>query len=67
MPWPNHILEQFDTVTPLGEVDETEYYGPFNGLLQEVFPGPEHFMVVPHYKRPTHPQSVDSDFTLFDA
>jgi len=59
MPWPDYILEQFDTVTPLGEVDEVEYYGPFNGLLQEVFPSPEHFMVVPQYKHPTHPQSIE--------
>jgi hypothetical protein len=31
--WPKHIVEQLSTVTPLGEVDETEYYGPYNGLL----------------------------------
>ncbi|KAF8523471.1 hypothetical protein BU17DRAFT_43782 [Hysterangium stoloniferum] len=59
MPWPSHIVEQFDTITPLGEVDETEYCGPFNGLLLELFPGPEHFMIVPQYKRPTYPQSID--------
>lgn len=59
MPWPSHIIEQFGTITPLGEVDETEYYGPYNGLLLELFPGPEHFMIVPQYKRPTYPQSID--------
>ena len=59
MPWPVHVVEQFDTVTPLGEVDETEYYGPYNGLLLELFPGPQHFMIVPQYKRPTYPQSID--------
>jgi hypothetical protein len=57
--WPDHILEQFGTVTPLGEVDETEYYGPYNGLLLDQFPGPEHYMIVPQYKRPTYPQSID--------
>jgi len=57
--WPEHIVEQFGTVTPLGEVDETEYYGPYNGLLLDQFPGPEHFMIVPQYKRPTYPQSID--------
>ena len=45
--WPEHILEQFGTVTPLGEVDETEYYGLYNGLLLDQFPGPEHYMIVP--------------------
>ena len=33
MGWPEYIIEQFSTVTPLGEIDETEYYGPYNGLL----------------------------------
>jgi hypothetical protein len=57
--WPEHIVEQFSTVTPLGEIDETEYYGPYNGLLLDQFPGLEHFMIVPQYKRPTYPQSID--------
>ncbi|KAF9508227.1 hypothetical protein BS47DRAFT_1350688 [Hydnum rufescens UP504] len=55
--WPEHIVEQFGAVTPLGEVDETEYYGPYNGLLLDQFPGPEHSMIIPQYKRPTYPQS----------
>ncbi|KIJ24786.1 hypothetical protein M422DRAFT_39007 [Sphaerobolus stellatus SS14] len=59
MPWPEYIQEQFATVTPFGEVDETEYYGPYNGLLFELFPSPEHFMIVPQYKRPRYPQSAD--------
>jgi hypothetical protein len=57
--WPEHIVEQFSTVTLLGEVDETEYYGPYNGLLLDQFPGPEHYMIVPQYKRPRYPQSID--------
>ncbi|KAF8529671.1 hypothetical protein BU17DRAFT_36489 [Hysterangium stoloniferum] len=59
MPWPEHVREQFGTVTAFGEIDETEYYGPYNGLLLHLFPGEEHFMVVPQYKRPTYPQSID--------
>jgi hypothetical protein len=55
---------QFSTVTPsVGEVDETEYCGPYNGHLLDQFPGREHFMVVPMYKFPTYPQSID--FTAF--
>ncbi|KAF8312893.1 uncharacterized protein EI90DRAFT_3137008 [Cantharellus anzutake] len=58
MPWPPHTLEQFGTVAR-GDVDESEYYGPYNGLLGELFPGRSHFMVVPQYKRPRFPQFVD--------
>jgi len=59
MPWPEHIQEQFATVTAFGEVDETEYYGPYNGLLFELFPPLEHFMIVPQFKRPRYPQYID--------
>jgi len=65
MPWPETLQEQFDIVTTFGEVDETEYYGPYNSLLSELFPGSEHFMIALK-KRPTHPQYSDF-YTLFIA
>jgi hypothetical protein len=49
MPWPQHVLEQFGTVTR-GNIDESEYYGPYIGLLLELFPGQSNFMVVPKHK-----------------
>ena len=59
MPWDEFILEQFETAIPLGEYDESKYYGPYNTLLTDLFPKVEHYMVVPQYKRPRRPESVD--------
>ena len=59
MPWDEFILEQFETAIPLGEYDESRYYGPYNTLLTKLFPGEEHYMVVPQYKRPRQLESVD--------
>jgi hypothetical protein len=58
MPWADTIREQFDLVDPL-TTDETEYYGPYNTLLNDLFPHSEHFQVVPRYKGPVTPGSVD--------
>lgn len=44
---------------PHGEYDGSEYYGPYNGLLNDLFPKQEHYMVVPQYKRPAQLTSVD--------
>ncbi|KAF8461281.1 hypothetical protein BDZ91DRAFT_737655 [Kalaharituber pfeilii] len=63
MPWDEYTLEQFQTTLPLGEYDESRYYGPYNGLLSDLFPKQEHYMVVPQYKRLTQLTSVDVDFT----
>ena len=59
MPWKDYILEQFESAIPLGEYDESQYYGPYNTLLSKSFPGSEHYLVVPQYKRPRRPESVD--------
>ena len=59
MPWKDYILEQFESVIPLGETDESQYYGPYNTLLVKSFPGKEHYMVIPQYKRLRRPESVD--------
>jgi hypothetical protein len=60
MPWPPHIIIQFQTVTEIGLIDGSLYYGPYNGLLNVLFPGDEGFMIVPPHKRPRHPQAIDS-------
>ena len=54
-----NILEQFQSAPPLGENDESEYYGPYCGLLHYLFPREEHYMVVPQYKRPTELTSIE--------
>ena len=59
MVWDNYILEQFHTALPGGDHDESLYYGPYNTLLNELFPRQEHFMIVPQYKRPEHSKAVD--------
>jgi len=58
MPWDEFILEQFESAIPLGEYDESQYYGPYNSLLHDLFPAKEHYMVVPQ-KRPRQLESVD--------
>lgn len=59
MPWKDYILEQFESALPLGEHDESQYYGPYTTLLTKFFPAKEHYMVVPQYKRPRQLESVD--------
>ncbi|KAL7267724.1 hypothetical protein RUND412_009677 [Rhizina undulata] len=34
----------FESALPKGEYDESEYYGPYNGLLNDLFPKEEHYM-----------------------
>jgi hypothetical protein len=58
MPWANSIQEQFDLVDRF-TTDETEYYGPYNTLLTDLFPHTEHFQIVPQYKGPITPGSID--------
>jgi hypothetical protein len=58
MTWENTIREQFDLVDCF-TTDETEYYGPYNTLLTDIFPHSEHFQIVPQYKGPITPGSID--------
>jgi hypothetical protein len=50
MPWPNFITFQFELVNKF-TTDESEYYGPFNALLNELFPASEYYQVAPQFKR----------------
>ena len=58
MTWADTIQEQFDLVDRF-TADETEYYGLYNTLLTDVFPHAEHFQIVPQYKGPITPGSID--------
>jgi hypothetical protein len=50
MPWPDYITHQFELVNKF-TTDESDYYGPFNGLLNDLFPVSEYYQVVPQFKR----------------
>jgi len=50
MPWPDFIAFQFELVNKF-TTDESEYYGPFNALLNELFPASEYYQVAPQFKR----------------
>ncbi|KIJ27500.1 hypothetical protein M422DRAFT_784871 [Sphaerobolus stellatus SS14] len=58
MTWSETILEQFELVNRF-TTDESEYYGPYNTLLIDLFPHIEHFQVAPQFKGPITPGSVD--------
>ena len=59
MPWSEAITEQFSLVDRF-TTEESDWYGPFNTLLVELFPSSEHYQVAPLYKRVKGSQ----DFTL---
>ena len=63
MPWSDAIIEQFELIDRFTK-DETEYYGPYNTLLNHLFPHEEHFRVVPQFKGSMIPGSIDFSSTL---
>jgi hypothetical protein len=58
MPWPDTIQEQFDLVDHI-TTDETAYYGLYNSLLTDICPHTEHYQILPQYKGPITPGSID--------
>ena len=50
MPWPEYITFQFELVNK-STTDEGEYCGPFNALLNDLFPASEYYQVAPLFKR----------------
>ena len=56
-----YTVAQFQTAIPLGEHEESEYYGPYNTLLTctSLFPKEEYYMVVPQYRRSAQLTSID--------
>jgi hypothetical protein len=50
MPWSESVIEQFGIVD-LYTTEESDFYGPINSLLVELFPSSEHYQVSPQFKR----------------
>lgn len=59
MTWSDSVTEQFSLVD-LFTTDESDFYGPYNTLLFELFPPNEHYQVSPQFKRITG----SMDFTV---
>lgn len=57
MTWSDTIQEQFDLINR-STTDESEYYGPYNTLLTDVFPHSEHYQIAPQFKGPMTPGFV---------
>ena len=49
----------FELATLEGGKDESEWCGPYNSLLNHVFPVEEDYVVVPQYQRPEQLKSVN--------
>lgn len=50
MPWPEFITLQFELVNKF-TTEESDYYGPFNSLLNQLFPASEYYQIAPQFKR----------------
>jgi len=50
MPYSADVTEQFEIVD-LFTSEESDFYGPFNTLLFELFPANEHYQIAPRFKR----------------
>jgi len=59
MPWSEAVTKQFSLVDRFTR-QESDWYGPFNTLLFELFPPSEDYQVTPQYK----PVEGSRDFTV---
>ena len=59
MPWPAIITEAFELARTDGQTDESRFYGPFNMLLNYLFPFEDRYMIVPQWKCPEQSKLVD--------
>jgi len=50
MPYSADVTEQFE-ILDLFTSEESDFYGPFNSLLFELFPTNEHYQIAPQFKR----------------
>ncbi|KAF5342458.1 hypothetical protein D9611_001884 [Ephemerocybe angulata] len=57
MPWPQYINNAFEATLPNSATDEGPLYGPYLGLLKELFPTNDHYLTRSQVKRP--PESID--------
>ncbi|EMD38600.1 hypothetical protein CERSUDRAFT_49068 [Gelatoporia subvermispora B] len=60
MPWPDKVLRQFQAVPP--NPLQSDFHGPYNKLLNTLFPPDTDFTVVPQYLQPV--SSRVSDFIV---
>src|SRR5882724_8796066 len=61
MTWPHSVISQFKAVDPNTTV-ESEWYAPYNMLLQHVFKYKDGFGVAPQYSLYESPEAID--FTM---
>lgn len=57
-PWTRDVKKAFRAVPP-NSTDEAVYYGPYNLLLNTLFPPGSGFMVTPQFKQPPAGQATD--------
>lgn len=66
MPWNKNILAHFQTAIPGGDQDESKYYGPYNSVLQTIFPVDDGFMISPQYRYIVEPGRAGiTNFPIF--
>src|SRR5882724_395992 len=58
MTWPHSVISQFEAVDPNTMV-ESEWYAPYNMLLQHVFKYEDGFGVAPLYSPYKSPEAID--------
>ncbi|KAI9566199.1 hypothetical protein HD554DRAFT_2221544 [Boletus coccyginus] len=65
MPWPAEVVRQFQTVSP--NADESDFLGPYNKLLNTLFPPDSDFTVAPQFLKsdPADPSDYISSFEIF--
>jgi len=65
MPLPETVCGVFELAKETRETDESQFYGPYNVLLNYLSPHEERHAVVPQYKRLTQSRSVDFTTIFF--
>lgn len=56
--WPPKIISLFEAVD-FQSNDETQWYGPFNALLDFCFPWENDWNIVPQYRQPKKKETID--------
>jgi hypothetical protein len=63
MPYSSGVNVQFEIVDLLTS-EESDFYGPFNSLLFELFPTSEHYQISPQFKHPHGSLDFTIQFTI---
>ncbi|KAG0130110.1 hypothetical protein HOY82DRAFT_487257 [Tuber indicum] len=56
---PEAIGKAFNLARQNVKADESQFYGPYNALLNHLFPSDEEYIIVPQYKHSTQLKSVN--------